>query len=66
LSFNIKGFFNNINHGCLIDIMHTKKIPTRVIWWVKLFLSDRSISICLNSITSTAQSVANSILQGSP
>ena len=66
LTFDIKGFFDFVNHGRLLSVMHAKCIPLQLVQWTATFLSDREAAICLDGIRRQMQAVQNGIPQGSP
>jgi len=39
LLFNISGFFDNINMGCITQVFHDKSFPAHLCNWIKSFLT---------------------------
>lgn len=66
LIFNIKGYFDFVNHDRLLCVLWQKHIPLPYIRWVKSFLSDRQAAVCLDGMCSTMKAVINGIPQGLP
>lgn len=65
LTFDIKGFFDFVNHDRLLSVMHAKRIPLQLVQWTAAFLSNREAAICLDGIRGQMP-VQNGIPQGSP
>jgi ribonuclease HI len=66
LTFDIKGFFDFVNHDRLISELRRKRIPLQVVKFVKSFLSDRKAAVCIDGIVSDLKDVENGTPQGSP
>ena len=66
LTFDIKGFFDFVNHGRLLSVMRAKRIPLQLVRWTAAFLSNREAAICLDGVRGQMQAVQNGIPQGSP
>ncbi|KAF8828234.1 hypothetical protein HHX47_DHR4000457 [Lentinula edodes] len=66
LTFDIKGFFDFVNHDRLLYELRRKGIPLQIVQFVKYFLSDRKAAVCVDGITSNLEDVANGTPQGSP
>lgn len=66
LSFDIKGFFDFVNHKCLLSELHCKGIPIQIVKFIKSFLTDCKAAICVDGIVSDLKGVSNRIPQGSP
>ena len=45
LTFDIKGYFNFVNHNRLLSELHCKRIPLMYVQWVLSFLSDREAAV---------------------
>ena len=66
LTFDIKGYFDFINHKCLLYELRRKRIPIKYVCWVSSFLSHREAAICLDGTHGKMKPVHNGIPQGSP
>ncbi|KAI0924117.1 hypothetical protein AcV5_010539 [Taiwanofungus camphoratus] len=66
LTFDIKGFFDFVNHKRLLTVMREKGIPIQLVRWTASFLTDRQAAICLDGIRGKMKPVENGIPQGSP
>jgi retron-type reverse transcriptase len=66
ITFDIKGYFDFVNHTRLLRILCDKHLPLPMIKWVKSFLSERQAAICLDGVLSPSEPVENGIPQGSP
>lgn len=66
LTFDIKGFFDFVNHTKLSNILRQKNLPVQMVRWVPSFLSEREAAICLDGKVSPSSPVTNGIPQGSP
>ena len=66
LTFDIKGYFDFVNHECLLNKMKKHHISLELVKWTANFLSDWEAAICLDGNQGEMKPVKNSILQGSP
>ena len=66
LTFDIKGYFDFVNHNRLLRELRRKKIPLEYTKWTASFLSDREAAICLDGTRGEMKPVQNGIPQGSP
>ena len=66
LTFDIKGYFDFVNHKYLLNEMKKHCIPLELVKWTANFLSNREAAICLDSNQGEMKPVKNGILQGSP
>ena len=67
LTFDIKGYFDFVNHDRLLCELRRKHIPLEYIKWTHSFLSDREAAICVDGRgCGNMQPVQNGIPQGSP
>ena len=66
LTFNIKGYFDFVNHEHLLNEIKKYCIPLKLVKWTANFLSDREVAICLNGNQGEMKPVKNGIPQGSP
>ena len=66
LTFDIKGYFDFVNHNRLIAEMQKRQIPLEYLRWTKSFLSQRKAAICVDGARGEMSNVENGIPQGSP
>ena len=66
LTFDIKGYFDFVNHKRLLNVLREKRVPLPMVQWVASFLQDREASICLDGKLSSCKPVHNGVPQGSP
>ena len=66
LTFDIKGYFDFVNHKRLLHELRCKNLPLEYIKWTASFLSDREAAICVDGICCESKPVDNGIPQGSP
>ena len=66
LTFDIKGYFDFINHDRLLHELRRKHLPLEYIKWTESFLSDREAAICIDGRCGDMKPVQNGIPQGSP
>jgi hypothetical protein len=66
LTFDISGFFDNVNHARMLCELRRRKIPLPLVRWVQSFLSEREAAVCLDGRRGKMKPVENGILQGSP
>jgi retron-type reverse transcriptase len=66
LTFDIKGYFDFVNHKRLLCELRRKNLPLEYVKWTASFLSDREAAICIDGRCGVMQPVENGIPQGSP
>jgi hypothetical protein len=66
LLFDIQGFFDNINHERMIQILADLGFAPEIVSWCKSFLKDRTVRLRFNGRTSDPFDFAVGTLQGSP
>jgi hypothetical protein len=66
LLFDISGFFDNINLGRAIQILHNKGFPTNVCDWALSFLMGHTASLKIGIYESSPFPILNGTPQGSP
>ena len=66
LTFDIKGYFDFVNHKRLLSELWRKGIPLEYVKWMASFLSTQEAAVCLDGIWGEMAIVENGILQGSP
>ena len=64
--FNMKGFFNNINHDRMVAILENLGFNENMTEWVQEFLRDRQVHLGFNCITSEERVQLVGVPQGSP
>ena len=66
LTFDIKGYFDFVNHKRLLHELRRKNLPLEYIKWTESFLSNREAAICIDGQCGPTKPVDNGIPQGSP
>jgi ribonuclease HI len=66
LTFDIKGYFDFVDHKRLLHQLRRKKVPIEYVKWVNSFLSERQAAICIDGIRGEMKPVQSGIPQGSP
>ena len=66
LTFDIKGYFDFVNHGRLLSELRRKNLPLEYVKWTASFLSNREAAICIDGRCGNMEPVDNGIPQGSP
>ena len=66
LTFDIKGFFDFVNHNRLLCELRRKRIPLEYVKWTASFLPNREAAICIDGKIGIMKLVDNGIPQGSP
>jgi reverse transcriptase-like protein len=66
LLFNISGFFDNINHYCLVSIFCALGFPHELVSWLESFLTDHHVSLKFNNFTLDPYNLQVGTPQGSP
>ena len=66
LTFDIKGYFDFVNHKRLLCELRRKNLPLEYIKWTACFLSEREAAICIDGKCGAMEPVQNGIPQGSP
>ncbi|KAF5313929.1 hypothetical protein D9619_013084 [Psilocybe cf. subviscida] len=66
LTFDIKGYFDFVNHKRLLVELRRKKVPLVYIKWTASFLEGREAAVCLDGKIGEMKEVQNGIPQGSP
>ena len=66
LTFDIKGYFDFVNHDRLLCELRRKHLPLEYVKWTASFLSNREAAICIDGRCGTMLPVQNGIPQGSP
>ena len=66
VTFDITGYFDNVNHNRLLSILRSKGIPLTICKWVQSFVSRRETRIRVDGFTDRARAVRTGCPQGSP
>lgn len=66
LTFDIKRYFDFVNHARLPCELRRKGIPKPIVQWVATFLSECEAVVCIDGIRGEMKLVENGIPQGSP
>jgi Reverse transcriptase (RNA-dependent DNA polymerase) len=66
LTFDIKGYFDFVNHKRLLHELRRKNIPLEYVKWTESFLTNREAAICIDGKCGVMKPVDNGIPQGSP
>jgi hypothetical protein len=66
LLFDIQGYFDNINHECLIMTFTELGFAPELVKWYRSFLKDRTVRLKFNGKTSDLFNYMVGTLQGSP
>ena len=66
LIFNIKGFFDFVNHQRLLTEMQSRQIPLKYLKQTANFLDNHETAICIDGTRENSKLVKNGIPQGSP
>jgi hypothetical protein len=66
LAFDIKGFFDHVNHERMVAVLENLGFSVQLCSWVRSFLSNRTVSIRVDGHTMPPVNVACGIPQGSP
>jgi len=65
-TFDIKGYFDFVNHDRLLVEMQKHQIPLEYLKWTSSFLLERKATICVDGARDEMTKVENRIPQGSP
>ena len=66
LTFDITGYFDNVNHNRLLAILRDKGVPLPRCKWVHSFVNRRETRIRIDGYTDKARAVRTGCPQGSP
>ena len=64
--FNIQGFFDNVNHKCLVGLVRSLGFLREICQWISSFLQDRIVRLRFNNFTSEDIDLELGTPQGSP
>jgi hypothetical protein len=66
LALDVQKAFDNVSHERLLHDLQKRRVPTKIIEWIKSFLSNRFTSIRIADFTSEEEEITTGIPQGSP
>jgi hypothetical protein len=66
LLFDVRGFFDNVNHDRMTAILENSGYPPELVRWSKAFLQDRRVCLSFNNSTSEERGQPIGVLQGLP
>ena len=66
LLFDVRGFFDNVNHNRLEAILDNLGYAPELVKWTRAFLKDRKVHLSFNNITSEEREQPVGVPQGSP
>jgi hypothetical protein len=66
LLFDVRGFFNNVNHGRMTTILENLGYPPELVRWSEAFLKDRKVHLSFNNIIAEERGQPIGVPQGSP
>jgi hypothetical protein len=66
LLFDVRGFFDNVNHGRMMAILENSGYPPELVHWSEAFLRNRKVRLSFNNSTSEERGQPIGVLQGSP
>jgi hypothetical protein len=66
LLFNVRGFFDNVNHARLVALIKNMGFSSTLSQWTASFLANRKVRLRFNNITSDQREQPVGVPQGSP
>jgi hypothetical protein len=66
LLFDVRGFFDNVNHNRMMAILENSGYPPELVQWAESFLKDRKVCLSFNGATSEERGQPIGVPQGSP
>ena len=66
LLFDVRGFFDNVNHNRLAAILDNLGYVPELVKWSRAFLKDRKVRLSFNNVTSEEWDQPVGVPQGSP
>jgi hypothetical protein len=66
LLFDIRGFFDNVNHRRMTAVLENLGYPPELVCWSEAFLRDRKVHLAFNNIISEERGQPIAVPQGSP
>jgi hypothetical protein len=55
VSFDVKGAYNNVATGPLLERLRQRRIPETMVKWIQDFCTDRKASVVVNGFTSEVE-----------
>jgi hypothetical protein len=66
LLFDVRGFFDNVNHGRMMAILENLGYAPELVRWSKAFLKDRKVRLSFNNVIAEERGQPIGVPQGSP
>jgi hypothetical protein len=66
LLFNVRGFFDNVNHRRMMAILENLGYPPELVRWSEAFLRDRKVRLSFNNVIAEERGQPIGVPQGSP
>jgi hypothetical protein len=66
LLFDVRGFFDNINHRRMTAILENLGYPPKLVRWSEAFLKDRKVRLSFNNVIAKERGQPIGVPQGSP
>jgi hypothetical protein len=66
LLFDVKGFFDNVNHAWMTAQLQNMGFSSELVAWAASFLANRRVKLCFNNILSEERVQPVGVPQGSP
>jgi hypothetical protein len=66
LPFDVRGFFDNVNHDRMMAILENLGYPPELVRWSEAFLHDHKVCLSFNNATSEERGQPIGVPQGSP
>jgi hypothetical protein len=66
LLFDVRGFFDNVNHGRMLAILENSGYPPELVRWSEAFLRDRKVHLSFNNSVAEERGQPIGVPQGSP
>jgi hypothetical protein len=64
--FNVKGFFDHVNHARLVQVVRQMGFAPEMCGWMSAFLKDRKVSLRFNNLLTSERDQPVGVPQGSP
>jgi hypothetical protein len=64
--FDVKGFFDHVNHARLVQVVWQMGFAPEMCGWMSAFLADRKVSLRFNNLLASERDQPVGVLQGSP